>query len=67
MSRHGLQAAAQSIERIGSYDMVKNISWVEAKLSDSKIAKLISKLTTADKIVATGGCAVAVRRGGDAE
>ena len=36
--------------------MVKNISWVEAKLSDSKIARLISKLTKGDKIVETGGC-----------
>jgi hypothetical protein len=36
--------------------MIKNISWVEAKLSDSKIASLISKLTKADKIAETGGC-----------
>jgi hypothetical protein len=35
---------------------MKNITWVQAKLSDSKIAGLIGKLTRADKIVETGGC-----------
>ena len=43
--------------------MVKNISWVEAKLSDSKIASLISKLTKADRIVETGGCGCGCENG----
>jgi hypothetical protein len=43
--------------------MVKNISWVEAKLSDSKIASLISKLTKADRIVESGGCGCGCENG----
>jgi hypothetical protein len=47
--------------------MMKKITWVQAKLSDSKIASLIGKLTRTDKIVETGGCGCGCENGATAQ
>ena len=36
--------------------MNENISWVEAKSSDAKIAGLVTKLAKTTKGIETGGC-----------
>jgi hypothetical protein len=36
--------------------MTDNVSWVQAKLSDSKVASLIARLAKAEKTIETGGC-----------
>jgi hypothetical protein len=36
--------------------MTENITWVEAKLGDSAIAKLVAQLTSKNKSIETGGC-----------
>jgi hypothetical protein len=36
--------------------MIANLSWVEANLSDSTVARLVTRLTQSDKSIETGGC-----------
>jgi len=36
--------------------MIDNLSWVEANLSDSAVAKLVTKLIRKNKSIETGGC-----------
>jgi hypothetical protein len=36
--------------------MIANLSWVEANLSDSAIARLVTRLTRKNKSIETGGC-----------
>jgi hypothetical protein len=36
--------------------MIANLSWVEANLSDSTVAKLVARLTRKNKTIETGGC-----------
>jgi len=36
--------------------MTVNISWVEAKLSDSKVSSLVTKLAKSKKDIETGQC-----------
>ena len=36
--------------------MTDNISWVEVKLSDAKVGKLISKIVLSKRAIETGGC-----------
>ena len=36
--------------------MKANLSWVEANLSNSAVARLVTRLTKNDKTIETGGC-----------
>jgi hypothetical protein len=36
--------------------MIKDITWVEARLDDIRIAKLVARLAKTDKNLALGGC-----------
>jgi len=36
--------------------MNEKVSWVQAKVNDPKIAKLITKLANSKKAIETGGC-----------
>jgi hypothetical protein len=36
--------------------MIANITWVEAKLNDSKVASLLTKLVKTNKTIETGSC-----------
>jgi hypothetical protein len=36
--------------------MIANLSWVEAKLSDATVARLVTRLTQKNKSIETGGC-----------
>ena len=36
--------------------MIDNLSWVQANLSDSAVARLVTKLTRKNKSIETGGC-----------
>ena len=39
--------------------MIEKIKWVEAKLDDPKIVKLVARLTQSDRNVEAGGCGCA--------
>jgi hypothetical protein len=36
--------------------MIANLSWVEANLSDSTVARLVTRLTRKNRNIETGGC-----------
>jgi hypothetical protein len=36
--------------------MIANLSWVEANLSDSTVARLVTQLIRKNKNIETGGC-----------
>jgi len=48
---------AVAIHSAGWSDVMnEKVSWVQAKVNDPKIAKLITKLANSKKAIETGGC-----------